>query len=93
MWYIVDHSDGPFVAVHDPVMASTQEQQVVQICTTAVFPVGVDMGRGSRISPGPFPHVAPPNRTCASQRIRLSTSYAVVTVVGFSHGVGILVPR
>jgi hypothetical protein len=36
--------------------------------------VGVGPGRGVTVSGGPFPRPAPPNRTCAFPRIRLSTS-------------------
>jgi hypothetical protein len=35
--------------------------------------VGIGSGRGGGLSTGPFPRPAPPNRTCAFPRIRLST--------------------
>jgi hypothetical protein len=37
----------------------------------------VEPGRGVALSGGPFPRPAPPNRTCASRRIRLSSSPSV----------------
>ena len=87
------HPDVPFGMVNQPVMFLTQQEEVSEVGVAAIRPVGVDMGRGAWISPGPFPHVAPPNRTCGFHRIRLSTSHAVAMVIGLSHGVGILVPR
>src|SRR5438876_5758699 len=39
------------------------------LCPTA----GVGSGRGVRLSAGPSPRPAPPNRTCVFSRIRLST--------------------
>jgi hypothetical protein len=65
----------------------------------AEHPVGgVEPGRGASLSAGPFSPTRSPNRTCAFQRIRLSTSpvghsMVCVVVVRSVHGFGIFVPR
>jgi hypothetical protein len=59
------------------------------------FPVGVGLGRGAWIAPGPFPQTSRPNRTCDFHRIRLSTSLSgLVRALPFwDHGVGMRAPR